>query len=159
MLLLAGIQINANAQDDSKHFAFSLGPELNLPSRSIYTIGGGASVKGEGFITQKAIVTGTAGYTLFDYKGLSGAKHSTTFVPLKVGFRYVGGPGAYLEGEVGDAIETGTGKKNLFAYSVGPGFIFDIDYVSSVDLSVRYENWSQHTLQQIAIRAAIRVGW
>lgn len=157
--MLAGICVKAQAQDEPNHFAFSLGPELSFPSRSLYTIGGGASVKGEVYVTQKAIITGTVGYNLFDYKSLSGAKAISYFVPLKTGFRYVSGAGGYLEGEVGDAIKTGKDKRNLFAYSVGPGFIFNIDDVESVDLGIRYESWSEHTMQQIAIRAAIRIGW
>lgn len=159
MLILAGITVKAHAQDDDNRFALSLGPELSFPSRSLYTIGGGASAKGEVFITPKAIITGTVGYNLFDYKSLGGAKTVAYFVPLKTGFRYVSGKGGYLEGEVGDVIKTGKNKQNLFAYSIGPGFIFNIDEVESIDLGLRYESWSQHTMQQIAIRAALRIGW
>jgi len=157
IILIAGIHINANAQD-GKSFAISIGPELGFPSRSLYTIGGGGSVKAEVAISAKASITATAGYSSFGYKNLSGIKQSNNFVPLKAGLRY-GGGSAYLEGELGDAMETGANKRNLFAYSVGPGFIFKLNDMGSIDLGFRYENWSKNTLQQIAIRAAFRVGW
>lgn len=67
--------------------------------------------------------------------------------------------GAYLEGEMGDVMETNGDKRNLFAFSIGPGFLIRINGKPNLDLGFRYENWSKHTLQQTAIRLAYRIGW
>ena len=158
ILLVTAFHIKAWSQDGPHHFAVSLGPELGFPSHSIYTIGGGGSLKAEATVSTRVSITATAGYSSFGYKNIGGTRQSTNFIPLKAGLRYKGA-GAYLEGELGEAIKTGAGKQNLFAYSVGPGFLFNLNDTESVDLGFRYENWSQNTLQQIAIRVAFRLGW
>lgn len=156
ILLIAGIHIAGHAQD--KRFAISIGPEVGFPSHSLYTIGGGGSLKAEVAVSAKASITATAGYSSFSYKNIGGTHQSSNFIPLKAGFRY-SGAGAYLEGELGEAIKNGANKQNLFAYSVGPGFIFKLNDAESIDLGFRYENWSKNTLQQIAVRVAFRLGW
>lgn len=157
ILLITAACIKVQAQDH-KSFAVGIGPEIGFPSHSLYTIGGGGSLKAEVAVSNKASITATAGYSSFSFKNISGKNQSSNFIPLKAGLRY-SGAGAYLEGELGEAMKTGVNKQNLFAYSIGPGFIFKLNDTESVDLGFRYENWSKNTLQQIAVRVAFRMGW
>jgi opacity protein-like surface antigen len=157
----------AHAQDDVPKAAFSIGPELVIPSRSIFTIGYGASAKVEVPVYNRLDVTFTGGYSSLKYKSgiadITGiAQPNATFIPLKAGLRYMGGS-AYLEAEGGDVIQTsnntGNAQHNLFTFSIGPGFFFHISEKQAIDLGFRYEVWSQNTLQQTGIRLAYRLGW
>lgn len=162
LFVLACFCMKASAQDDN-HFAFSIGPELGIPSQSVYSIGYAASAKVEVPVTSRFVITATGAYSSFTYKGSIihdfGRQPAATFVPLKAGLRYTAGLGAYLEGEMGDVMETNGDKRNLFAFSIGPGFLIRINGKPNLDLGFRYENWSKHTLQQTAIRLAYRIGW
>lgn len=166
MLLLAGAAIGAKAQEYPRT-AFSIGPELGFPSNSAYSIGYGASAKIEFPVAGKFGLSLTGGYSRFHYKssftGAFGAQEPSSFVPLKAGVRYGVSTGFYLEAEGGSIIET-TGafinpSRNLFAFSVGPGFLFRISDKQSVDLGIRYEQWSKNVLKQTALRVAYRIGW
>jgi hypothetical protein len=154
----------ANAQNTSSlSKAFGAGLELGIPSMSIYTIGLGISGKFEFPVSNKVCVTVTAGYDAFFYKGnlytSSRTPSAAEFVPLKAGARYYFNQGVYVEGELGTAIETNYLKQDVFAFSIGPGFTIPINDKRGVDISFRYESWSDHQLRQTAIRFAYRLGW
>lgn len=162
LLITACTYIKAHAQSDNQ-FGFSIGPELGIPSQSAFGIGYGASAKFEVPVSSRLVITATGGYSSFNYKSgivhLIGKQPSATFVPLKAGLRFTAGMGAYLEAEGGDAMETNGEKRNLFAFSIGPGFLIKINGIQNIDLGFRYESWSKHALQQTAIRVAYRLGW
>lgn len=146
--------------------AFSIGPELAFPSRSGFKIGYGASAKAEIPVINKFSLSVTGGFSEFRYKSgivnIEGSQHPADFIPLKAGARYKAGPGLFLEGELGDVIETrnnfGNIHRNLFAFSLGPAFLIKISPKQNVDVGIRYEQWSKGTLQQTALRIAYRIG-
>lgn len=146
--------------------AFSIGPELDFPARSVFKIGYGASAKAEIPVVNKFSLTLTGGYAVFHYKsaivGNFGSQPPANFIPLKGGVRYGAGSGVFLEGELGDAIETsnnlGNPRRNLFAFSLGPAFLIKLSPKQNVEVGLRFEQWSKGTLQQTALRIAYRIG-
>ncbi|GAB3919115.1 hypothetical protein [Mucilaginibacter boryungensis] len=162
LVLLSGAVINASAQENSRT-AFSIGPEMNLPSNSVYTFGYGGSAKIELPIVNRVGLSLTGGYTEMHYKsgliGAFGPQPPSKFIPLKAGIQYIAGGGLYLEGEMGDVIETTGNKANLFTFSIGPGFLFRITPKQAIELGFRYEKWSKNVLTQTGIRVAYRLGW
>lgn len=174
LCLAAGFNLAAKAQnlEDMAHLdngkaAFSIGPELAIPAHSVYSIGYGASLKIEVAVAERFNVTVTGGLSNLHYKsglvGSFGGPANSSFIPLKAGVRYALGTGFFFEGELGDVIETKENtlgnKRNLFAFSFGPVFLVKLSEKQNVDIGVRYESWSQNTLQQTAIRVAYRLGW
>jgi len=143
--------------------AFSAGFELGIPANGIYTIGLGLSGKVEIPVASKICITITAGYTTFFYKSnlynSSLTPSPAGYVPLKAGMKYYFDQQLYIEGEVGTAIETNYLKQDLFAFSIGPGFIVPLNDKHNIDIGLRYENWSDHQVKQTAIRFAYRLGW
>lgn len=141
----------------------SVGFDLGLPTNSIYSVGLGASAKLELPVVAPVVFTLSAGYDSFIYKssfaGSNVSQPAATFVPLKAGGKFYFGPGIYLEGEAGSAIETNYSKDKLFAFALGPGFVFATGKRSGIDLSIHYENWGGGRLRQTAIRVAYRLGW
>ena len=161
ILLLSSLQIMA--QDEPLKKAISLGAELGIPNASVYSIGVGVSGKAEFPVSGKVAITVTAAYSAFFYKSNlfdnSKTFAAAQFIPLKAGAKYYFNPGVYFEGELGTAIETNYLKQDLFAFSLGPGFLIPVNEKHSVDFGLRYEKWSNHQVQQTAIRFAYRFGW
>jgi hypothetical protein len=151
------------AQDESLKKAFNFGGELGIPNASVYSIGIGLSGEFELPVSRRVALTATVAYSAFFYKGNLFSSSKTLaparFVPLKAGVKYYLSPGVYFEGELGTAIETNYLKQDLFAFSIGPGFIIPIKDKFGVDFGLRYEKWSQHQVQQTAIRFAYRLAW
>lgn len=143
--------------------AFSLGADFGFPTNSIYNIGFGGSGKIEIPVFTPVVLSVTAGYTSFHYKnaliGSNTTQSAAGFVPLKAGGKFYFGLGVYLEAEAGTAIETNYDKDKLFAYALGPGFVFATGKHSGIDLSINYENWGGGRLRQTAIRVAYQVRW
>lgn len=166
LFLALGTFTLAHAQQFARN-GFSIGPEVNFPSQSVYNIGYGASAQADIFISGKFALGLSGGYTKLHYKGsiisTFGSQKPSEFVPLKAGIIYGAGSGLYLEGDLGDVLETSTNingsKRSLFAFSVGPSSLVRLTDKQSVDIGVRYEQWSEHTLKQIALRVAYRIGW
>jgi hypothetical protein len=161
IFLLSSLQIMA--QDEPLKKAFGIGAELGIPNVSVYNIGLTVSGKGEFPVSGKVAITATAAYSTFFYKnnlfGNSKTPDAARFIPLKAGVKYYLNPGIYFEGELGTAIETNYLKQDLFVFSIGPGFLIPINEKHSIDFGLRYEKWSQHQVQQTAIRFAYRFGW
>lgn len=163
LLFALCLTICAKAQErDLK--AFGLGVEIPIPTQSVYSIGIGASGKLEIPLTGNLGLTVTSGITEMYYKsGLVYAldvPSTDTFVPLKGGLRYFLGPGVYAEGEMGNTFEIEHDKRDLFTYAIGPGFVAPINGgKNGIDVSFRYESWSNHELRLTAFRVAYRFGW
>lgn len=161
LLLLFIIKTNAGAQVNNS-VAVSAAFELGIPSASIYSIGTGASVKFEFPVVSPVSISLTGGITSMFYKsnlfGSNKTPGAAGYVPLKAGVKYYFAKGVYAEGEAGTAIETNYDKKNLFAFSIGPGFVTPINDKSGVDFSFRYEGWESR-VHLTVIRVAYRFGW
>jgi hypothetical protein len=159
LLIFIITSLTANAQNAITK-VFSAGVELGIPSMSVYSIGLGISAKGELPISDKVAITGTVGYSTFFYKSnlfqSSLTPANATFIPLKAGLKYYFNYGVYVEGEAGTAIETNYLKQDLFAFSIGPGFIIQINNGHGIDLGFRYEGWSDNQMRQTAIRVGYR---
>ena len=174
ILLLICVTLGAKAQlledmfhDKGHKVAVSLGPELVFPSRSVYSIGYGASAKVEIPIKGNFNLTVTAGYSVFKYKsgliGAFGPQEPAHFIPLKAGTRIALGTGFFFEGEVGNVFSTNkvngaSSTQNFFTYSLGPAFLIKLSDKQNIDVGVRYESWSKSTMRQTAIRVAYRIG-
>ncbi|MDT3403086.1 hypothetical protein [Mucilaginibacter terrae] len=149
--------------------AISIGPELNIPQRSGYNIGYGASANAEVPVSGKLAVVVTGGYHKFSYKNFAFNGYrkpdADSFIPLKAGVKYYADTRLYLQGEVGavlsNANNSGGSNSNLFAYSLGTGFLLPMNGSKSnmIDIGLRFEDWSQNRLQQFAIRVAYRFGF
>lgn len=162
LLFLPFFYIGANAQTFNTK-AFSVGLEVGIPSQSVYNVGLGGSGKAEVPVASNVSLSFTAGYTSFYYKksliGSSVTPDAGRFFPLKAGVKYYFSEGFYAEGEAGSVIETNYNKDNLFAFSIGPGFVIATGKHTGVDMGFRYENWSRGRLRQTALRVAYRFGW
>ena len=141
--------------------AFSAAFELGIPSNSVFNIGTGASAKFELPIASPVSLSLTGGITSMFYKSnlfnSSRTPGAAVFVPLKAGVRYFFNRGVYAEGEAGTAIETNYAKQNVFAFSIGPGFIAPVGEKNGIDISFRYEDWANQ-VRQTAIHIAYRFG-
>lgn len=162
LLLLAFYSIQLRAQSTTEVTkAISAGFELAIPSNGAYSVGVGASAKFEVPVVAPVSLTLTAGFTSMFYKSnyfdASNTPGAAVFVPLKAGLKYYFNKSVYAEGEAGTAIETNYAKQGLFAFSIGPGFIVPAGEKNGIDISFRYENWSNQ-VRQTSIRFAYRFG-
>lgn len=149
--------------------AISIGPELNIPQRSLYNIGYGVSANFEVPVASKVSVVAGGGLHRYSYKnfliGSEGVKPSPdNYIPLKAGVKYYADTRLYLQGELGTVLSNSSnnsGNKNLFTYSLGTGFLLPLGESKSnmVDVGLRFEDWSENRLRQFAIRVAYRFGF
>jgi hypothetical protein len=140
--------------------AFSIGGELAIPTYGLYNIGTGASAKLEIPIANPVSFSLTGGFTAVFYKTnllYNSTPGADMFAPLKAGLKYYFIQSVYAEGEAGTAIELNHSKKDLLAFSFGPGFVVPAGK-NALDISFRYEDW-QGQLRQTAIRFAYRFNW
>ncbi|MFD1257462.1 hypothetical protein ACFQ3S_11705 [Mucilaginibacter terrae] len=164
LLLLPLIHSTLKAQERNTK-ALSIGPELNLLQRSAYNIGYGVSGKFELPVSSTISAVITAGINQFHRKNFligSASQGNDTFVPLKAGIKYYFDPRFYTEAELGSVIDHNNGfNQNLFAYSIGTGFLIPINKSSTnmIDLGLRFEDWAKNRAQQFGIRVAYRFGW
>jgi hypothetical protein len=167
LLLLAGFfMVTALKAQERTTKALSIGPELNLLQRSAYNVGFGVSAKFELPVTTTINMVLTAGINTFNRKnfliGSNTKQGNDTFVPLKAGIKYYFDPRFYTEAELGSVIDHNDGfNQNLFAYSIGTGFLFPVNKSSKnmIDLGLRFEDWAKNRAQQFGIRVAYRFGW
>lgn len=88
-------------------------------------------------------LTGSAGYTRFDYKdGGLGLDLKSEHIPLKAGLRYYVAENFFLGGELGASISTVKNGNTGFAYAPGLGVEFPVADKGAVELGARYEGWS-----------------
>ena len=143
--------------------AVSLGVDFGFPTNSIYNIGFGGSGKIEIPVVTPLVLSITAGYTSFHFKnalvGSNTTQSAAGFVPIKAGGKFYFGPNVYLQAEAGTAIETNYDKNKLFAYALGPGFVFATGKHTGIDLGINYENWGGGRLRQTVVRVAYRFGF
>ena len=165
LLLVSLFTITALKAQERTTKALSIGPELNLLQRSAYNVGYGVSGKFELPVSATINVVLTAGVNQFHRKNFligSASQGNDTFIPLKAGIKYYFDPRFYTEAELGSVIDHNDGyNQNLFAYSLGTGFLIPINKSSNnmIDLGLRFEDWAKNRAQQFGIRVAYRFGW
>ena len=153
LFLIAGLFFSARAQQDTK-FKVSVGGELMSALGStaeFYDIGYGASLQGEYRFSPKLSATLSGGYMLQTlnkvYKEIFLPWNNTVddkaFYVAKAGVKYHFYKNYYAAAEGGVAISKDkVARGNSFAYAGVVGTSFEISKRSSIDLSVRFEEWA-----------------
>lgn len=151
--LFAGNAVAQETKKESTNYdqGFRLGFGLNggVPTNSdFYNSSLGGDVRLQYDLSQKTSITLTTGFTnLFignDVKDLG-------FIPVKAGFKaFVLKDKFYILGEVGGGIAVTNGYKQD-TYLWAPGIGLATKYV---DLSLRYEAYTEYNTDQIALRLA-----
>jgi len=127
-----GIGLNGGIPTDNDKYDWSLGGDVRLQYD----------------LSQKTSLTLTTGFTnLFvdpDVKDLG-------FIPVKAGFKaFVGGDQFYVLGEVGGGFAVTNGhEQNTYIWSPGIGYAHE-----NIDVSLRYEAYTDYDTDQIALRIA-----
>jgi hypothetical protein len=143
---------NTQAQE-TKNFdqGFRLGIGLNggLPTNNdTYDWSLGGDVRLQYDLSKKTSVTLTTGFTnLFIDQNVK----DLGFIPIKAGFKaFVWEDQFYVLGEVGGGIAVTNGyDKNTYIWSPGVGFVSN-----NIDVSLRYEAYTEYDTNQIALRVA-----
>ncbi|WP_264565207.1 porin family protein [Flavobacterium sp. N3904] len=143
---------NSQAQE-TKNFdqGFRLGIGLNggIPTNNdTYNWSLGGDVRLQYDLTPKASLTLTTGFTnLFIDQNVK----DLGFIPAKAGFKlFVLKDQLYLLGEVGGGFAVTNGyDKNTYIWAPGIGFATE-----NIDVSVRYEAYTDYDTDQIALRVA-----
>lgn len=143
---------NLQAQE-TKSFdqGFRLGIGLNggMPTNNdTYDWSLGGDVRLQYDLTKKASLTLTTGFTnLFIDQNIK----DLGFIPAKIGFKaFVWEDQFYVLGEVGGGFAVTNGyDQNTYIWSPGVGFTSD-----NIDVSLRYEAYTDYDTNQIALRVA-----
>jgi hypothetical protein len=144
---------NKSQAQETENFdqGFRLGIGLNggLPTNNdTYDWSLGGDVRLQYDLSKKTSVTLTTGFTnLFinqDVKDLG-------FIPIKAGFKaFVWEDQFYILGEVGGGIAVTNGyDKNTYIWAPGIGYVN-----KAIDVSLRYEAYTEYDTDQIALRVA-----
>lgn len=146
---------NHTEAQDTKSFdpGFRLGIGLNggIPAdneNDFYNWSLGGDVRLQYDLSPKTSLTLTSGFTnLFIDKDIK----DLGFIPAKIGFKvFVFGDQFYLLGEGGGGFAVTNGyDKNTYIWSPGIGFAHE-----NIDLSLRYEAYTDYDTEQIALRIA-----
>jgi len=169
LALITGFGLAANAQTERALRKLSLGADFGIPigdfSKDRILVGG--SLLYEHPISQSFSLTGSVGFlskqltgdTKAEFKA-SGWPTSVSNIPVKAGGKYYFGRYFYATAELGAAFTTSSGGGVGFIYAAGIGSSFSISKKSSIDLGVRYENWSYNagTDRFIGLRVAYSFG-
>ena len=174
LFFIACLFFSANAQQQDAKYKVSAGGELMSALGStaeFYNIGYGGSVQGEYILSPKLSVTLSGGYIIQTvnklYKeiflpwGVSiGDK---TFYVAKAGGKYHFYKNYYAAAEGGVAISKDkVARGNSFAYAAVVGTSFEISKKSSIDVSVRFEEWAVSSRDRLSfggLRAAYVFGF
>ncbi len=151
--LMFANQAQAQEINDTKNYdqGFRLGVGINggIPTNEdVYNYSLGADVRVQYDLTKRYSATLTTGFTnLFinnDVKDLG-------FIPAKVGFKaFVWEDQFYVLGEVGGGFAVTNGyKQDTYIWSPGVGFAG-----KDIDVSLRYEAYTEYDTDQIALRIA-----
>jgi hypothetical protein len=143
---------NTQAQE-TKSFdqGFRLGIGLNggLPTNNdTYNWALGGDVRLQYDLSKKTSVTLTTGFTnLFIDQNVK----DLGFIPIKAGFKaFVWEDQFYVLGEVGGGIAVTNGyDKNTYIWAPGIGYVN-----KAIDISLRYEAYTEYDTNQIALRVA-----
>lgn len=127
-----------------KGFRIGFGLTGGLPTDGDYEGALGADARLQYDLSRKTSLTATTGYTHFFQKG-----EDAGFIPAKLGFKAFWGTQFYAQGEVGAAFGVNGQLDNSLI--LAPSFGFANKFI---DISVRYENYTEYKTDMIGIRLA-----
>ena len=136
---------------------FRLGVGINggVPTNNdVYNFALGADVRGQYDLTKRYSLLLTTGFTnMFKYKDAQDPTNTKDlgFIPIKAGFKaFVWNDEFYVLGEVGGGIAVTNGhKQDTYLWSPGVGYAG-----KDIDVSLRYEGYTEYDTNQIALRIA-----
>lgn len=141
----------SQAQTNSNESKIGLGLEAAFPVgnfKNAADYGIGVSLLYQKPVAENLNITGSVGYLRFHGPAVfSNIKYKQGFVPIKAGARYFIVPHVYGAGEVGISISTanGYGSGTSFSYAPSLGTEFPVAKAGTIDVGLRYENWSRST--------------
>ncbi|WP_256007359.1 hypothetical protein [Pedobacter deserti] len=144
-----------------------VGVEFGFPMGDfgdVSDFGVGGSLLYQHPIANKLNFTANAGYLSFTGKevtvaGVTFKPDASGFIPVKAGLRYFLAENIFVNGELGAVFGTQDGAGTAFAYSPGIGVEFPVADKSTLELSGRYEGWSNDgTLSFVGLRLAWNFG-
>lgn len=127
-----------------KGFRLGFGLSAGLPTNNKYEGAIGVDARLQYDLTRKTSLTATTGYTHLFQKG-----NDTGFVPAKLGFKAFWGTQFYFQGEIGAAFGINNHIDNSLI--LAPTFGYANKFI---DISLRYENYTDYNTDQIGIRLA-----
>jgi hypothetical protein len=151
VMLVALTSSKVFAQSGDKKFSLGIALEGALPVSgfsSIYSVGGGATLRAAISLDKSSAVTATSGVIVFAPKSSAGSGLKAQInVPVKAGFRYMFTDNVYGIGEAGITFAkiyasngqggTVSGNSTEFTYAPGIGVL-----LGSFDASIRYEGYT-----------------
>jgi len=126
------------------HWRIGYGLNGGIPINDNYNFSLGADGRLQYDLTRKTSLAVTTGYTHLFSPGDDGG-----FIPAKLGFKAFLGNQFYVLGEAGGAFGTTKEMGNSFIWAPGIGVA-----TKHIDISLRYENYSDFNTGQISLRLA-----
>lgn len=151
MLLIAG-NVNAQQTEEINYdqgFRLGFGLNAGVPTdEDVYNYALGADARLQYDLSKKTSLILTTGFTnLF----ISNDRKDLGIIPVKAGFKaFVWEDQFYVLGEVGGAFAVTNGV-NQHTYLYAPGIGYATKYI---DLSLRYEGYTEYDTNQVALRLA-----
>lgn len=137
------------AQTKSRESKLGLGLDLAIPTgtyKNHADYGLGFSLLYQKPVADNLSITGNVGYLRFHGPAVfSDIKYKEGYVPIKAGARYFIARYFFAATELGVTIPTanGYGSGTAFAYAPGLGASFPVSKAGTLDIGIRYENWSR----------------
>ncbi|PKH66133.1 hypothetical protein CXF59_09040 [Flavobacterium sp. ALD4] len=153
MMFASNVQAQETKEVKNYDQGFRLGIGLNggVPTNTdFYNYSLGADVRLQYDLSERTSLTLTTGFTnLFINNGVK----DLGFIPVKAGFKaFVWEDQFYVLGEIGGGLavtNTDVNKKNTYLWAPGLGYA-----TKDIDVSVRYEAYTEYDTNQIALRVA-----
>jgi len=137
------------AQTKSRESQIGLGLDGALPVGDFKDVADyaiGVSLLYQKPVADNLSITGNVGYLRFHGPDVfTNIKYKEGFVPIKAGARYFFGSKVYAAAELGVSISTasGSGSGTSFVYVPGLGTTWPVGKNGSLDIGLRYENWTR----------------
>jgi hypothetical protein len=128
-----------------------IGAEFAFPTGNFgdfYKLGYGGSLQFQTPVATNLNFTLSAGYLNFTGKDIASTGFGTIkyanfgAIPVKAGLNYFLAENVYVGAELGASFGTSDGAGTAFVYTPHVGVEFPVSDKSSIDLSARYEAWS-----------------
>jgi hypothetical protein len=151
MMFASNVQAQETNKTENYDQGFRLGVGINggVPTNDdFYNYSLGADVRLQYDLSKKTSLTLTTGFTnLF----ISNNVKDLGFIPVKAGFKaFIWEDQFYVLGEIGGGIAVTNGyKQDTYLWAPGIGFAS-----KDIDVSLRYESYTEYDTNQIALRIA-----
>ncbi len=139
----------AAAQTKNRESKLGLGVDMAIPTGAYQDqadYGLGFSLLYQKPIADHLSIIGNVGYLRFHGPAVyNDIKYKEGYVPIKTGARYFIARYFFATAELGVTIPTanGYGSGTAFAYAPGIGASFPVSKTGTLDIGIRYENWSR----------------